>query len=351
MFDHPEWVFYAARSSLRSARLNRLAGRCCTEPSSSLPISPLQAYAFALAVCNMLRNRGANEDHMIIFAILILGSALLATIWAARTGIPDNWLHADLRHSRLARIWRRNAGILLAAYMVLSLATLATAVNSHPPLGCPATGGCQLPPSYQLAWPVVVFLTWRVSRGGRVSRTLLIIWSAAGYAAVATTIARAWSPLATGLLAAQALQIALLTSPAVYQRTRPPGGRGLSSADAMRARPPLWLILAGLFAGLVVTLLYLGDMGYAPIPGCGPPRASLHQLPDRCIGLARGYPLRFLTADQSTPIINDRALIKDWAQWSLVSFSSFYLLWLRRDPGPPPPEPSHVSAEGQPVPE
>jgi hypothetical protein len=67
-------------------------------------------------------------------------------------------------------------------------------------------------------------------------------------------------------------------------------------------------------------------------------------LPARCIGLAQGYPLRFLTADQSTPLISKAALIKDWAQWSLVSFSAFYLLWLRRHPGPPAPEPAQVSA-------
>jgi hypothetical protein len=112
----------------------------------------------------------------------------------------------------------------------------------------------------------------------------------------------------------------------------------------MRARPPLWLILAGLLAGLVVTLMYLGNMSFTPIPGYGPAGASLHLLPERCIGLARGYPWRFLTADQGTPMISSAALIKDWAQWSLVSFSAFYLIWLRRDPEPPPPAPSHVGA-------
>jgi hypothetical protein len=37
-----------------------------------------------------------------------------------------------------------------------------------------------------------------------------------------------------------------------------------------------------------------------------------------CIGLARGYPLRFLTADQGTPMISSAALIKDWrsGRWS-----------------------------------
>jgi hypothetical protein len=34
----------------------------------------------------------------------------------------------------------------------------------------------------------------------------------------------------------------------------------------MRDRPPLWLILAGLLAGLVVTLMYLGNMSFTPIP-------------------------------------------------------------------------------------
>jgi hypothetical protein len=100
----------------------------------------------------------------------------------------------------------------------------------------------------------------------------------------------------------------------------------------MRARPPLWLILAGLLAGLVVTLMYLGNMSFTPIPGYGPSGASRHLLPERCIGLARGYPLRFLTADQGTPMISSAALIKDWAQWSLVSFSAFYLIWLQGCP-------------------
>jgi hypothetical protein len=67
------------------------------------------------------------------------------------------------------------------------------------------------------------------------------------------------------------------------------------------------------------------------------------------MGLAQGYPLRFLTADQSIPVINKAALIRDWAQWSLVSFAAFYLLWLPREPGPAL-EPAQVSAGEQPVP-
>lgn len=95
----------------------------------------------------------------------------------------------------------------------------------------------------------------------------------------------------------------------------------LDSAD------PLLALLA-LLDGLVITLLYLGSMDVATIPGCGPAGATAAQLPDNCFGLAEGYPLRFLTAYQGIPEISQSALILDWAQWSLVSFSTLYLLWL-----------------------
>jgi hypothetical protein len=95
------------------------------------------------------------------------------------------------------------------------------------------------------------------------------------------------------------------------------------------------MLLAALLAGLVVTLMYLGSMDWAAIPGCGPAGAAIAQLPSRCFALVQGYPLPFLTASQGTPEIDKAALVKDWAQWSLVSFSVFYLLWLvQRRPAP-----------------
>jgi hypothetical protein len=255
--------------------------------------------------------------------------------------------------NRMVHFWRNNAGGLLALYLLLGLAAVAAATVARPALSCPASGRCWVPYNDQPFWlPVIAFLAWRVSRGGRVSRIGLIGWSALGYTAVATTIARGWSLPALSLLAIHAVQIALLTSPAVYQRTRGDDHADRAGPAPQSARPPLWLILTGLLAGLVVTLLYLGSMSWTPIPGCGAAGASLQELPARCIGLARGYPLRFLTADQGMPVINKAALIKDWAQWSLVSSSAFYLLWLRRAPGrPPAPEPTQISAGGQPVPQ
>jgi hypothetical protein len=254
--------------------------------------------------------------------------------------------------NRTAHFWRNNAGGVLAIYLLLGLAALAAATVARHALTCSASAKCWVPYDDQPFWlPVMAFLAWRVSRGGRASRIGLIGWSALGYTAVAATIARVWSLPALTLLAIYAIQIALLTSPAVCQRTRRDDPADLPGPGARRSRPPLWLISTGLLTGLVVTLLYLGNMTWTPIPGCGAPGASLHQLPARCIGLAQGYPLRFLTAYQGIPVINKPALIRDWAQWSLISFSAFYLIWLRRDPGPPAPEPAQVSAGGQPVPQ
>lgn len=101
------------------------------------------------------------------------------------------------------------------------------------------------------------------------------------------------------------------------------------------------MLLSALLAGLVVTLLFLGSMDVAAIPGCGSAGATMAQLPSRCVGLARGYPLRFLTAYQGTPKVNQSALVFDWAQWSLVIFSTLYLLRLPGcRPRPRPDQPS-----------
>ena len=112
--------------------------------------------------------------------------------------------------------------------------------------------------------------------------------------------------------------------PAHWAKTQP-DPRVVTSMQFMS---PLWMLLSALLAGLVVTLLFLGSMGIAGIPGCGPAGMTVAQLPGGCFGLARGYPMRFLAAYQGTPVINQLALVMDWAQWSLVSLSTLYLLRL-----------------------
>ncbi len=219
----------------------------------------------------------------------------------------------------MPRTWHSNVAQLLALYLILDAIAVAFSAVAH----------LALPGSAEAPWlPVAAFLTWRVSRGGRAARVILIIVSGLSFAGAMHSRSSSWSPAVLVLLAIYATQLALLVSPAVYQRTRPntqPGPRVVASVPV---KPPLWLLLSALLAGLVVTLLFLGSMDVAAIPGCGPAGATVAQLPSACFGLARGYPLRFLTAYQGSPEISQSALVMDWAQWSLVSFSALYLLRL-----------------------
>src|SRR5260370_35850696 len=121
------------------------------------------------------------------------------------------------------------------------------------------------------------------------------------------------------LLAIYAIQIALLTSPAVYQRTRGDDHAALSHPSTRSARPPLWLISTGLLAGLIVTLLYLANMNWTPIPGCAGPRGSSDRVPARAIRLARGNTMRFSTANPNLPGINKQVRVQQPPMWQLSS--------------------------------
>lgn len=213
----------------------------------------------------------------------------------------------------MARIWRDSPGQLLALYLVLGVIALAVSHSS------PSAKS-------QLHWFLLaVFLAWRVSRGGWLSRLVLILVSMTSFAGAAFIGPRQWNLGILALLAIYAAQVALLVSPAVYQRTR----RNPSTDPApVSMRPPVWMFLSALLTGLVATLISLGNMGSAAIPGCGPIGATIAQLPGRCFGLAQGYPVRFLTAYQGTPLIDKAGLLDDWAHWSVVSFAVFYLLLL-----------------------
>lgn len=247
--------------------------------------------------------------------------------------------------SGLLRAWREQPGPLLVAFLVLCALyepTVLALTNNPGRGGGPAvlTG---------VPWLILVpFLTWRVWRGGRISRVLLILNGVLGYAAIALRLARLWRPQELWLLADFAAQIALLVSPAVHRLTRPATHSRAAATAPLAGQPRGWMLPWSLLAGLVITLLLLGQMDWTAVPGCGPAGAPLARLPDRCIGLAEGYPLRFLFGYQDVPVIDKLALIKDWAQWSLVSGSALYALHMLRlgrqeqpDPAPgqhrPPP--------------
>ncbi len=86
----------------------------------------------------------------------------------------------------------------------------------------------------------------------------------------------------------------------------------------------------GLLTGLVITLLFLGQMRWTQVPGHGPAGAPPAHLPARCIALAEGYPLGFMPGYQGVHEIDRLALMKDWAQWPLVATSALYAFELLR---------------------
>jgi hypothetical protein len=177
---------------------------------------------------------------------------------------------------------------------------------------------------------MAAFLTWRVSRGGRISRMLLILASGASCAAALLDVARLWNVVVVALFIVSAAQVALLVSAPVYWRTRPdPVTVRAAGMAPFSPRPPLWLLPWGLLGGVLITLAALGHMDAAMIPGC---RATAS---DTCTALFEGYPLPWLTADQNDPLIFKMALFKDCVQWTLVSMSVLYLGWsLHADDGP-----------------
>jgi len=184
--------------------------------------------------------------------------------------------------------WRRpGADEILLAYMLL--AVIGYAVNwldrGH--------GGQSWPLG---AFASTAFLVWRVSRGGWLSRRLLIIASGASYAYAA--LARSGGLAAVALFFIYGVQIALLFSPPLFGRTRRPAiqVRARGWVDLIRL-PPAWLLPWGLFAGAVVTVAFLGNLGFVGLAGCTPPASAA------CTAVAQGYPVHWLTANQGAPLI------------------------------------------------
>ena len=211
--------------------------------------------------------------------------------------------------------WRRpGVGEILLVYMLLGAVGFIVSTLS------PGIG------KQQTLWSLLIlaFLAWRVSRGGGLSRMILIIGTGAFYAAAVLALARLWDPGVLALIVIAAAQFALLISQPVYGRTRRPTPilvRAPGWAKQVR-RPPAWLLTWGLLAGVLLTLACLGSVNWIAIAGCRPAGS------DACIALVRGYPLRWLTASQNEPLVSKGALLKDCAQWALACTSVLYLGWL-----------------------
>lgn len=131
-------------------------------------------------------------------------------------------LAAATARRRVSVLWRdpRRAGLLMGVYFLLSLATgpgisvrIGTGTLSRP-----------------VGWVLLAFLVWRVTRGGRISRMLLLLIAGGGFIAGIILLAIGFSWPQLGLLAAGGAQVSLLLSPAVYQRTRPADHRARAVA-------------------------------------------------------------------------------------------------------------------------
>jgi hypothetical protein len=211
--------------------------------------------------------------------------------------------------------WRRpGAGEILLVYLLLAAIGFGWNWLSH----------THSSPATLWSFLITAFLTWRVSRGGRISRMILVIGSVASCATAVLAVARQWDLSVLALVIIGAAQVALLLSPPVYGRTRRPApvpARAPGWAQLVR-RPPAWLLSWGLLAGALLTLACLGSGDWVAIPGCRPAASGA------CTALAEGYPLRWLTAHQNVPLIAKVALFKDFAQWALASMSLLYLGWL-----------------------
>jgi hypothetical protein len=221
----------------------------------------------------------------------------------------------------LARIWRRGAGLQLAA---LFLFQAYSTVRDTPVAG--SWTEREIGRGADLL--ILAFLVWRVWWGGWISRDLLIFASLLGYLHVVLSVARLWNVYVVAGLAGWLICLAILVGPAVRMRAlvRDSAMADPSSGPAY-LWPPAWILPWGLVTGIVVTLLYLGSMNWAPLSGCAAAGTPVSSLPAHCFGLQEGYPLRFLIGDQGDPQIIKTSLLRDWAQWSLLCSSVLYLGW------------------------
>jgi hypothetical protein len=149
--------------------------------------------------------------------------------------------------------WRypRWAGRLMMAWFLLSLVT-GPVVSVHVSNGASVSHPGVSILTRLVGWAFSAFFAWRVTRGGRISRMLLILVGEVGVISLVIALAIQFRLAELGMLALLAAQVALLLSPAVYRRTRPGGQPGASVALWRRRTPPR--LTAALAAGAVLGL-------------------------------------------------------------------------------------------------
>lgn len=218
--------------------------------------------------------------------------------------------------------WQRpGAREILLLFVVLSAVASILSLVSH-----------TLLPPYALPIPFVlaVLFAWRASRGGWISRLVLLLMTCGLYAAALLVVGADWNPGVLALVVIYLVQVMLLVSPPVVARagglSAPAASKSWAEIVTIARRPPAWLLVWGVLVGVLVTLVYVYHSGLDPIHGCSPASA------DSCYVFGQGYPVRWLTAGQPASRVHVGPLVKDCVQWTLVAWSVLYVawLWLRR---------------------
>lgn len=241
------------------------------------------------------------------------------------------------------RIWYGRPGVLMTAYVVLIAASRLIAHSA---------GRSSRQAGLEVTVLVLLIWCWRVSRGGYLSRGLLLLTTIYALSAATAHLASWWDGAGAAVLVISAVQLALLLSPAAYLATRrDPDGLArpdrqqlvpvaggparlpwcepVRTALTLRLRPRWWLLPAALGLGLIVTAALLATSHYLTFPGCAPPGLRPGRLqPARCLGYGRGYPLPVWT-DRPSPQQSARAAFgRDCAQWAVASLAVLHGSWL-----------------------
>ncbi|HKD88683.1 MAG TPA: hypothetical protein VKB62_09150 [Streptosporangiaceae bacterium] len=183
-------------------------------------------------------------------------------------------------------------------------------------------------------------------RGSRVARVLMIADSIFGIWVVLTGSPYSWSTGETAgrfaALVCYLVQICLLVSTPMYQRTRPGGSSDTRQPAQFLLAPSMWMVLVSAAVGIAVTVLPI-------FPGlrtvaCRPGHPVAHFGP--CLAQGSGYPLTSRFSGGIIQIshagnvhwlnvaaphaIQIGAFAADWGMWSLGAFLVLYLAWLNR---------------------
>lgn len=228
--------------------------------------------------------------------------------------------------------WSRSPAVLMTAYLAIFLYAGPWA----------RTGGAPHRNIVQVL--VAVALAVSASRGSRAARALMIAYSAAGLYMTFSGSTSWWSlePSATrfDLFACYLAQICLLISTPMFQRTRPGWSPGESAASRFLPAPRLWMVMASMVAGLVITLLPFANLRPVACPPGHVAASSGH-----CLAHGTGYPISyrsdggviqihatgvhwlFVQAHRGT---QTPAFAADWGIWSLAVLLPLYLAWLNK---------------------